>query len=86
MLFGLPRAAQTKRYCRPLRSRARSFAVFFGSRKRVFRPAIENERARLPRLTTLNSAAPARGRFGATAQLRSVIVTRIATAFAEPSA
>jgi hypothetical protein len=66
---------QTNRYCRPFLSRARSLAAFLGLTNAVFRPAIENERARLPRFTTLKTAIPARARAGLTAQVRSVIVT-----------
>jgi hypothetical protein len=86
MLFGRPRAVHTKRYVRPLTSRALSRAERFGFRNGLLRPAIENERSRFPRFVTRNTAAPARGRLGDAAQARSVIVTRTATGAAAPLA
>jgi hypothetical protein len=85
-LFGRPRAVQANRYVRPLTSRARSFAVFLGLTNALLRPAIENDRARLPRFVILKTAAPARGRLGAAAQARSDIATRRETGVATPPA
>jgi hypothetical protein len=86
MLFGRPRAVQTKRYVRPLTSRALRRAERFGFRNGLRRPAIENDRSRFPRFVTRNTAVPALGRFGHAVQARSVIVTRTETGVAAPVA
>jgi hypothetical protein len=77
MLLGRPWAAHAYRYVRPATSRTVSEALRRVVMNELRRPAIENDRGRLPRFEMRNATRPGRALRAGTVHARSVIVTEI---------